>query len=728
MSRDYEPGMGKAVADRTINRPGERWSDVAHRVALGNSLLDQAVNDYPALSHHLLQASTLMSGRHLQHGDIDQPGRPMEVFSNCSTAMLRFLNFKLLLSGSGVGGAYDDNLMVVDWTKQPNVVPVIDPGHADVVSGRIKGYLSLRDARHLYEGRDIVVFRVPDSREGWAKAIEQIEKMAYQGLTDHVLILDFTDVRGFGSPIKGMQNRPASGPGPLMDAIANVARLRGADMAPWKAAMYADHFQAECVLVGGARRAARIATKFWRDKTIFDFIDLKRPLEFRGKSREEVEELRATGLYQSHLWSSNNSVTVDEEFWDALECRQWMSQEDRIHARKVWNAVMDAQYGDGTGEPGFLNVHKLTMDDTDIEKYREQAFAGSKLYSPDEVTLELMRELTERVLAHSYHYIVNPCGEIVLFMLGAFCVIADVVPFHAQNDDDAEDAFRVVTRALMRVNTMDSIYNLEVARTNRIGVGLTGLHEYMWSRFNLGFREAVTLPMSEKAEAFWNMLKRFGDAVDDEAEKYAAVLGVNVPHTNKTAKPAGTTSKLFGLTEGVHLPALRKYLRWVQFRNDDPLVAEYATKGYPIRQLETYAGTTIVGFPTAPVITTLGMGDLLVTAAEATPAEQFRWLRFLEHYWLGDKRGNQISYTLKYDPDQVSFSQFTKVMRENVPTVRAVSVLPQINSLSYEYTPEEEISDERYAEIVAGIEAMVEDVDRVHVDCESGACPIDFAK
>ncbi|MES0134528.1 ribonucleoside-diphosphate reductase [Mesorhizobium sp. M0016] len=720
--------MGKAVADRTINRPGERWPDVAHRVALGNSLLDQKVNDYPALSHHLLQASTLMSGRHLQHGDVGQPGRPMEVFSNCSTAMLRFLNFKLLLSGSGVGGSYDDDLMVVDWTKQPNVVPVLDPSHSDVVSGRVKGFLSLRDAKHLYEGRDIVVFHVPDSREGWAKAIEQIEKMAYQQLTNHVLILDFTAVRGFGSPIKGMQNRPASGPGPLMDAIVNVSRLRGTDMARWKAAMYADHFQAECVLVGGARRAARIATKFWRDATIFDFIDLKRPLEFRGKTREEVEAMRSTGFFQSHLWSSNNSVAVDQDFWNALENHPKSSKADRLHARAVWDAVMAAQHGDGTGEPGFLNVHKLTMNDTDIEQYRSRAFAGSKLYQPDDVTLQLMQELTERVLAHSYHYIVNPCGEIVLFMLGAFCVIADVVPFHASSDDDAEDAFRVATRALMRVNLMDSIYNLEVARTNRIGVGLTGLHEWMWTRFGLGFREAVAFPMSEKAAEFWNMLKRFGDAVDDEAEAYALVLGVVVPHTNKTAKPAGTTSKLFGLTEGVHLPALRQYLRWVQFRNDDPLVAEYASKGYPIRQLETYAGTTIVGFPTAPVITTLGMGDKLVTAAEATPAEQFRWIRLLEKYWLGDTRGNQISYTLKYDPTVVSFSQFEKVMRANVPTVRAVSVLPQINSLSYEYTPEEEISAERFAEIVAGIEAMVEDVDQVHVDCEAGACPIDFNK
>jgi cysteine sulfinate desulfinase/cysteine desulfurase-like protein len=40
----------------------------------------------------------------------------------------------------------------------------------------------------------------------------------------------------------------------------NVAKLRDAGMAPWRAAMYADHYVAECVLVGGARRAACPAT------------------------------------------------------------------------------------------------------------------------------------------------------------------------------------------------------------------------------------------------------------------------------------------------------------------------------------------------------------------------------------------------------------------------------------------------------------------------------------
>src|SRR4051794_38396202 len=85
--RSYFPGMGQAVADRTVNRPGENWGDVAQRVALGSHLLHPESGDQDALQRHISQASILLSGRHLQHGDESQPSRPGEVFTNCSTAI-----------------------------------------------------------------------------------------------------------------------------------------------------------------------------------------------------------------------------------------------------------------------------------------------------------------------------------------------------------------------------------------------------------------------------------------------------------------------------------------------------------------------------------------------------------------------------------------------------------------------------------------------------------------
>ena len=37
----------------------------------------------------------------------------------------------------------------------------------------------------------------------------------------------------------------------------------------------------------------------------------------------------------------------------------------------------------------------------------------------------------------------------------------------------------------------DSAFGPEVARTNRIGVGITGVHEFAWKFFELGFQNLI---------------------------------------------------------------------------------------------------------------------------------------------------------------------------------------------------------------------------------------------
>lgn len=656
---------------------------------------------------------------------------------NCATSATTFLLFYLLLNGSGVGRAYDDALIKADLSQMSIVVPVIDWSHRDVQAGIINGYSRRRDAEHMYSGRKITVFDVPDSREGWAKAVEIIERMAFEGRRDEVLILDFTGVRPKNEPIMGMQGRPASGPGPLMGAIASIAKLRDAGMAPWRAAMYADHFAAECVLVGGARRAARMGTKNWRDETIFDFIELKRG---------------------GFLWSSNNSVCVDEEFWAAirkvhpllmkfpdveistrLHVLEVTGQVTKLeaHAYRVLRKLAYAAYHDKTGEPGLINQHKLTAKNDGIDQYLDGLFAESSRFKVDDDTVPLMKSLAEAALGLGFIMICNPCGEIAILLLGGYCTIADVVPFFAANDDDAEDAFRTATRALMRTNLLDFIYGREVRRTNRIGVGITGFHEWAYSRFGYAWHDIID---EAKSRDMWLTLARFKRAVVDEAEQYAAEIGVEVPHTNTTFKPAGTTSKLFGLTEGAHLPTMREFLRWVQFRHDDPLVAQYEAMGYQVKNLKSYEGTTIVGFPTKPMICELDGGEWVVTASEATPAEQYQFVRLLEKYWITGveedgvtplpESGNQVSYTLKYDPEKVSYEEFLDTLIEGQSTIRCCSVMPATDTSAYEYLPEQPVDKLTFERIAAAIsnDNVKEDVGLEHVDCSSGACPVSWGE
>lgn len=723
MDRKLDGGMGMAVAKRTYLREvvdkdtketrWETWAEVADRVAKGNTLLLKKLGkkfdadrktDYDLMRKHISNGSLLMSGRHLQHGDPTQPDRNMEVFTNCSTASSSYILFYLLMNGSGVGRPYDDDMCVVNWDNMPNVRCVIDESHPDFVWGFDE---STKDARHKYGDMDaednVHWYEVPDSREGWAQAIEVMEVMAFEKkYKDDILILDFSKVRPKGAPIKGMQNRPSSGPKPLMNAIEKVTTLKGAGMSAWKQAIYVDHYLAECVLVGGARRSARIATKVWSDPEIFDFINIKRG---------------------GFLWSANNSVAVDEKFW----------KQRSNHAKKVLKAIMKASYEDGTGEPGFVNQHRLVQNDAGYDGYQDGKYAESAKYKPRPRTEKMLAKIARNAGAKIYSQIPNPCGEISLNMLGGYCVIADVVPYFAPTIDDAEEAFRAATRALIRVNTMDSLYKREVERTNRIGVGMTGIHEFAWNNFGYSFRDLID---EKKSQDFWNTIARFKRAVVDEAETYSKKLGVVVPHTNTTIKPSGTISKLFALTEGAHLPSMREYIRWVQYRSDDPMVKKYEKKGYPVKELKSYTGSTAVGFPTQPLICRLGMGDLLVTAAEATPEEQYKWLMLLEKYWIVgvdeegnplEDTGNQVSYTLKYNPKTVSYKNYSNMVEKYQGLIKCCSVMPQQDTTAYEYQPEQPVTISEFMKALNEIQAdetLFEDIDYEHLKCENGACPI----
>ena len=88
------------------------------------------------LRNAIATGALLTSGRHLQHGDALQPTRNMEVFTNCATAITSFAKFYLLLNGSGVGRAYDDELCAVDWSQAPTLLLYLSPDHPDFPRGR----------------------------------------------------------------------------------------------------------------------------------------------------------------------------------------------------------------------------------------------------------------------------------------------------------------------------------------------------------------------------------------------------------------------------------------------------------------------------------------------------------------------------------------------------------------------------------------------------------------
>ena len=393
-SRRLDEGMGVAVAKRTYLRKDESWADVAMRVADGNcSLVPTTKEEQFELTKAIAKASVLPAGRHLQHGDHTQKDRNIEVFSNCSTACSSFIKFYLLLNGSGVGRMYNDDLMLIDWRHMPDVTLTLDPKHHDfrdfirlIYGTRIQQVLNQANLLEKYPNFNDVHYDIgfelyseelkninpytpeytqytlADSREGWAKGLEYLEVMSFEKKSRHNLVLDFSEVRESGTPIKGMQNRPASGPAYTAYAFWKISRIKNNTFSyfdytlnreverviapePWKQCIFIDHYASECVANGGARRSARISVKYWKDENIKDFINLKHDyVNYEG---------------ESVLWSSNNSVGVDKEFWmDA--------KNPGTRAFEVYQMITEASYGHGTGEPGIVNLDKLTSNEEGI--------------------------------------------------------------------------------------------------------------------------------------------------------------------------------------------------------------------------------------------------------------------------------------------------------------------------------------------------------------------------
>ena len=802
--RPPEPGMGLAVARRTVFRKRcvcgtepwaseetcpkcgalldestcENWGDVATRVALGNSLIHPSgAHDLLGMERHIAAGTLLTSGRHLQHGDRTQPGRGINVFSNCSTAATSAEKFYLLLSGSGVGRCYDDDVMLVDWRRMPEVHCVLSPNHPDFdpevcdsTSAASHGLFVAATARKegaligfdlsgssmnggvtiTKPGKDYYYF-VEDSREGWGRAVELLESMAYEGWSHRVLVLDFSFVRAKGQPIAGMQHRPSAGPVPTIKAIRSIREMaekaRSEGWPEWKQTLYVDHYLADCVHLGGARRAARISIKHWRDPGIAEYCRIKQ-----------------TG----GLWTANMSVGLDEEFYDCLAAGDpW--------ACLVADAIVDGQYVDLTGEPGSINQHRLhTRTDGVAEMSMRLGGSYPKL---TQMMVRLREDLHQRMMRKRWIFITNPCSEISLIITGGYCIVMDVAPCNIEHLDrycekyrkqdllfkeldrpmcydyvgksdraeqlgdyldalerliqeDFEDAVRHAARACIRTNLLPAHFQGEVQRTNRIGISLAGVHEYAWKRFGFTFRDLLD---ESKSQPFWDSLASARRALHDECVRYSEELGVAAPHTESAFKPGGSVPKIHGLSECANLPSLPYMIRWVQFAKGDPRVAEYEAAGYPVKRgVRSYEMSEIVGFPTQMPIAEM-MGDKLVTAGDATPEEHYQWLRLLEKYWIVgveedgtpmEDRGNQVAYTLKFDPKKVSRQEWFETWRRNQASVRCCAVMPQVDATAYAYQPEEPITRETYEEMISKIRASTEVFDPETSSCTMGACPL----
>ncbi|QJD52103.1 ribonucleotide reductase [Mycobacterium phage MA5] len=662
---------GELVYNRTYSRTKpdgsrETWPETVQRVVDGNlALVDeryQLDGERDELIRLITEFKMIPAGRHLWASGVKNAQHLFNCWVSGWTEKpsdhFEF-TFMRLMEGGGVGANYS-NRFLADYPEVNHslkVHVVCDPDHPD--------YQAMKDAGVLsdeYDADWAGAFVIEDSREGWAAALVDLIDTFYATIVLHKnRVYDVSRVRPAGAKLKTFGGT-ASGPLPLavmLDNTANVLstakgrRITGLD------AMEIDHAIAQCVVAGGVRRSARMAMMHWNDPQIDQFLTIKQD----------------TG---SH-WTTNISVEVDQDFWDAVAANSG-------NALYVLDGITKGMVNNG--EPGFW--------DSSLSNKGE----------PNEVICT------------------NPCGEITLEAwepcnLGHINLAGFVKSNGKVDYLDLLRAHRLMTRFLIRATfspVADPKSREVLDRNRRIGVGHLGVASFL---------AMARKKYSEAPEDRWfrNLLRELASEVDEAATKFAHELRIPVPVKKRTVAPTGTIAKLPGVSEGIH-PIFAKYFnRRIRFSllDEDQFqtCTKYAAEGYEVEK-DLYAeNTMVVTIPTKDslvqeVVDRYGRDaeSIVESAADLTLNQLLAFQALYQMLWAD----NAVSFTANVDPGTYTPADVQQQLRTFGGLLKGATIFPES---SMPQAPYERITKQQYEAATA--QAVADSVDE---ECASGACPI----
>jgi len=303
----------------------------------------------------------------------------------------------------------------------------------------------------------------------------------------------------------------------------------------------------------------------------------------------------------------------------------------------------------------------------------------------------------------------NPCAEITLSPSegdgGAeSCNLCEI---YLNNLKDVEEFTKVAKLMYPVVKTIALLpYHNKatqkiVKKNLRLGIGLTGI---------------VMKPDLVTPE----VLTKVYQTLESEDNAFAFINDTNRSIKLTTVKPSGTLSLLGGATPGVHPAYAPYYIRRVRMASHDSLIKMCRDAGYKTEYVKNFDctedyRTMIVEFP-------VKLDDGVVVAKDMTAIKQLELHAHMQRYWAD----NQVSVTVYYKKEELPAIRawLAENYNENVKTV---SFLLH-NEHGFAQAPYEEITAEKYAELIADLKPLkfgaVEELDLVeNAECISGHCP-----
>lgn len=274
----------------------------------------------------------------------------------------------------------------------------------------------------------------------------------------------------------------------------------------------------------------------------------------------------------------------------------------------------------------------------------------------------------------------NPCGEIIL-RSKQFCNLSEVVA----REEDTEQTLLKKTYIATILGTYQSTltnfpYISEEWRKNceeerLLGVSITG----QWD--SPAARNPATLKKMKEVAVRTN-------------EKFAKRFGINPSTCITCVKPSGTVSQLVDAASGMHTRHSQYYIRRVRISATDPLFHMLKDQKFPyhaeVGQSESSASTYVLEFPVkAP--------DGART--NLTAIEQLR------HWEMVKRNFTEHNPSVTITVGHHEWIEVANWLYGHWDILGGLSFLPKIDH-AYQLAPYEEITEERYKELVSKMPAV----------------------
>lgn len=271
----------------------------------------------------------------------------------------------------------------------------------------------------------------------------------------------------------------------------------------------------------------------------------------------------------------------------------------------------------------------------------------------------------------------NPCGEIVL-RSKQFCNLSEVI---CRAEDTKEDLLRKVRLAtilgtyqatLTHFPFLSKAWKTNCEEERLLGVSLTG----QWD-----------CPIVRNPET----LRALRERALEVNKKYARRFEINASTCVTCVKPSGTVSQLVDASSGMHPRHAQFYIRRVRISGTDPLFHMLREQKFPyypeVGQSAGSASTYVLEFP-------------VKAPKRAITRNKILSLGQLEHWEMVKKNFTEHNPSVTVSVGAEEWIEAANWLYKNWEILGGLSFLPRTEH-SYALAPYEEITEERYNEMVA---------------------------